>query len=292
MTTLKIGLASDLHLEFYDKNSSIQKKNWKKLLKEAGFPRPQSGPELLEWLDLVHGPNWLENINNMDVILLPGDITKGNRLAAYTRNVAKITGLPVISIPGNHEYYGTPNFKLLREEMISKRDYNWAILDRDVYEFQHHDKNIRILGTTLWTDFDFYHDKDQSMEDAKIGMNDFKIIGNFLPTDAYGEHQLSKHWLEEKLKEDYNGTTIIMTHHAPSKLCDHPKYSGGLLTPAFLSNMDDFIKESKATAWAYGHVHWNPPEEIKIGQTLLMTNQEGYLFEYVPHSTPIWHIEI
>jgi hypothetical protein len=62
----------------------------------------------------------------------------------------------------------------------------------------------------------------------------------------------------------------------PSQKCNHPDYYGSKLNSAFVAEMDSFIKKCGALAWIYGHSHRNMPE-IAIGETILLSNQFGYM---------------
>jgi 3',5'-cyclic AMP phosphodiesterase CpdA len=91
---------------------------------------------------------------NADLVVLAGDIhnhAEGLRWAAETFDGA----VPVVYVPGNHEYYDG-EFGALEAAMHD------AAASVDNVHFLNNatlvdpDGNWRVLGTTLWTDFDLY----------------------------------------------------------------------------------------------------------------------------------------
>lgn len=60
-------------------------------------------------------------------------------------------------------------------------------------------------------------------------------------------------------------------------LNNYPKeYLGSKINEAFATNLNDFIDSSNIDFWIYGHLHYNTPD-FKIGSTMLITNQLGYV---------------
>lgn len=289
MTDIKTILFSDLHLEIKVNETflvSDESREWKSFIEKNDFKYHND----MTLIDLLVGPIWTEIPDDTDLILLAGDITKGNRLGDYVRIVHEITGCPVYAVPGNHEYYHSIGFNPMREDMISQKGDNWGVLDRDEVILKIKDQNIRLLGTTLWSDFNILGDQEQGMRNVEMRMNDFHAIPNFKPEDALIEHYKSRLWLETKFDEEFDGQTIVMTHHAPVQDCLNPKYKGDVLNPGFASHIPELVEDSNAIAWAYGHVHWNPEKTIVVKNTPLITNQVGYSRENVKNQNPLWLI--
>lgn len=70
---------------------------------------------------------------------------------------------------------------------------------------------------------------------------------------------------------------IIVTHHLPSFKCLSKGYQNNQLNNAYASDLNKFIKDTKPTAWVFGHSHnigkW------KIGDTKLYEASLGYAFD-------------
>ena len=69
---------------------------------------------------------------------------------------------------------------------------------------------------------------------------------------------------------------IVVTHHVPSFQMLCPKYKGSPVNGAFTVELADFIEMSDIQYWIYGHSHYNV--DVRIGNTLCVSNQLGYVF--------------
>jgi hypothetical protein len=150
---------------------------------------------------------------------------------------------------------------------------------------------VRFLGCTLWTDFLLYGAGVQAEAEqyAMRHMNDFlqaaplirhprteesATLGRaFTPFDSGQIHSGSMHWLKEKLS-DVSLPTVVVTHHAPARQSIDPKYNSDSLTPAFVSNHDEFVESSGARMWIHGHVHRG--FDYRLGETRVLCNPRGY----------------
>ena len=55
-----------------------------------------------------------------------------------------------------------------------------------------------------------------------------------------------------------------------------PKFKDSKANGAFTVELGDYIENSGIEFWIYGHSHHNV--DVKIGNTLCMSNQLGYVF--------------
>src|SRR6185437_13746667 len=100
----------------------------------------------------------------------------------------------------------------------------------------------RFLGAPLWTDFAL-HGADaaslrRAMSDARYGMSDFALIrhgahGLFRPAHARAVHLEHVCWIRERLTDEFDGPTILVTHHLPHPPSNHREFRGSALNPAF-----------------------------------------------------------
>jgi len=227
-----------------------------------------------------------------DVIALAGDIGVGMKGMEFAAMQTKIHKKPVIYIAGNHEYYRYDYDEL----SLAMRSYADTIpllhfLENDELIYQ----GTRILGAPLWTDYigDGSLSQERNMGIINISLNDHKLISkkdrHFLPEDALSLHEESKAWLTKKLDENFDGPTIVITHHAPSLITQHLDYDYGPMSTGFLSDLDDLVK--KADLWIYGHSHSNI--DTMIGKCRLVSNQTGYKHENIPVPfNPSWVIDL
>jgi len=222
--------------------------------------------------------NYLLPITNSDVIVLGGDISTGLRGVEFAIHQSELHDKDVIYICGNHEFY-YHDYHPLIEEMRELADGHSKVhfLERDELIIG----NTRFLGTILWTDFlgDGTQPQVNNMKTVSYELNDFRLISNgklsFTVEDSLQEHLKSRKWLEEKLDEPFDGNTVVVTHHAPSLLCQHPQFPYSMLSTGFLSDLDSLV--TKANLWLFGHSHSNL--DIQIGDCRLLANQAGYPHE-------------
>lgn len=216
---MKIQLASDLHLEFLQRN----------------FPG-----ELL-----------ISPANGADVLVLAGDIGTGT----LALELFKDWPVPVLYVAGNHEFYGQ-SFEQMRVDLKrASEGTSVRFLDNEVADFG----GVRFLGCTLWTNYrlDCNRTQRQQMEIAELTLNDHRVIrsqaGFFTAAKALEEHEQSRRWLERQLDIPYDGKTVVISHHGPHRLSVHPRYALEPSNTAFVSELPELL--AKADLWLHGHVH-------------------------------------
>jgi predicted phosphohydrolase len=127
-----------------------------------------------EFLDL--GPKGVDETvpgkSVEDVVVLAGDIAQASSAVSYAAN--SFTGVPVILVPGNHEYYGRDMNRALLRMREDAHGTNVHLLDNDEIVLG----GVRFLGSTLWTDFELFGaDENRAYALAMArGMSDFRLI--------------------------------------------------------------------------------------------------------------------
>jgi Icc-related predicted phosphoesterase len=211
-----------------------------------------------------------------DVVVLAGDIGVGT--AGIEWAARQFSEKPVIYVPGNHEYYGHDirNTDLLAAVARA----NVQVLNDDTCGM----KNVRFLGTTLWTDFRLYGEGESwfSRETARRQIDDFTSIRSggqvFTPKDSVAFHEASKAWLVSELEKDFNGPTVVITHHLPASLSIAEKYKNDPLNPAFASRLEVVIERYQPDLWIHGHTH--VACDYEIFGTRVVCNPRGYPSEF------------
>lgn len=245
---IKIAIMSDLHLEFDGR-------------------RIDSGPDL----------SGLKG--NVDLVLLAGDIDVGDRAMNYAARLHGELGCEVVLIAGNHEFYHDNRLRVMSELRVAAASSPVHYLDNETIELEIGSRRIRVLGCTLWTDYDLYGDATAAMIASLNVLNDHRIIyegsrGNFAPKHALKLHQESRAWLEKELARPFDGTTIVMTHHCPSGRSVDERFKGDPVSAAFSSNLDGLVDGSGAVIWVHGHAH--DSYDYMIGETRVICNPRGY----------------
>lgn len=225
-------------------------------------------------LHLEMGPVDVPELD-VDAVILAGDIHTGVRGLEFARGFAPT---PVIYVAGNHEYYRHAIPKLSDALSVASEGTNTAFLERGERSVA----GARVLGATLWTDFGLYGEdrRLQSMEIARERMTDFHVVrrsprfSRLAPADTLLFHRTTLSWLTDRLREPFDGPTVIVTHHAPHVSAQPEEHVGSELAPAFVSDLSSIIERYQPDAWVFGHTHHNI--DRRIGRTRLVTNQRGY----------------
>jgi predicted phosphodiesterase len=209
-----------------------------------------------------------------DLVILAGDIHAKQYGVEWAKNTFSC---PVVYVPGNHEYYGSRlghTVRKLKEKTAGTRVH---VLDNDVFQLG----DLRVLGTTLWTDYRLTGNQPLAEWDAMQALADFKHIRNrhhkkIHPFDILEEHQKAKNFLYDQLEVPFAGKTVVVSHHAPSVLSIHERYLGRTTheSAAFASNLDAMMGGDRVSLWVHGHTH--DSFDYDLYGTRIVCNPRGY----------------
>ena len=209
-----------------------------------------------------------------DVVVLAGDIHLGREGRNWARK--QFTGRPVIYVLGNHEFYRHSLPELTETLKRETADSFIHVLENSSAIIN----GYTFLGCTLWTDFRLASDSETAMRSAEQIMSDYSIIRfsrerrGLRAQDTARLHAESVAWLRHALKNCDPARTIVVTHHAPSASSQAPYHLNSPLSPAFASDLDLLVEQSRVPLWIHGHTHYNV--DYHIGSTRVFTNQYGY----------------
>ena len=207
-----------------------------------------------------------------DVVVLAGDIGVGMGGIEWAQRY--FSDVPVLYVPGNHEYYGhdirdTDMLSTISQPHIQILDDDTCVID-----------GVRFLGTTLWTDFRLYGEGEAwfARETAVKLIEDFISIKRddrpFTPEDSVELHEASKTWLVNELEKEFNGPTVVITHHLPASPSIADQYRNDPLNPAFASRLEGIIEKYHPELWVHGHTH--VACDYEIFGTRVVCNPRGY----------------
>jgi predicted phosphodiesterase len=190
---------------------------------------------------------------------------------------------PVLFVPGNHEYDGMDfdEAHARLRETCERLGITW--LEREVLTLG----GVRFVGTTLWTDFDalgplagqplpdpaspqfpahFNHPNSQYTRQLKARDKAFRAANYYLRktgttrgdapwlADTVREQALvCQDWLTQALAQPFDGTTVVVTHFAPSLRSADPRYGQVPGTAGFCNALDHLLPH--AQLWLHGHLH-------------------------------------
>ena len=225
-----------------------------------------------------------------DAVVIAGDLHVGREGRRWIRRY--IADRPVIYVLGNHEFYRNEFPKLISELRRETEGSNIHLLENQAVEID----GFSFLGCTLWSDFLITGDTLTAKAIASKGISDYAIIAkgsarqNLSPDDTVNAHQISLAWLKRQVASRDPTKTVIVTHHAPSPRSIPPWHAGSPLNGAFVSNLEEFIREAGAPLWIHGHTHFCV--DYKIGQTRVLSNQRGYPDAICPTFDPALVVEL
>ena len=257
---------------------------------------PHVNIQLLSDLHLESNPHFVpQPAPGADVLVLAGDIGSYQKDSLLTRMGVADFGLgrfanwpcPVVFVPGNHEYDGQ-EFDMAHarlREVCVRLGFIW--LEREVV----HILGFRFVGCTLWTDFDALtstraltnpmtvgqqlvaRDKAFRAADFALKKNHALLAGQPMLAEAVRALGLkSQAWLRQALSTSFDGTTVVVTHFAPSLRSADPRYGVNAGTAGFCNALDDLLPNAKL--WLHGHLHC--PVDYTAEGCRVVANPLGY----------------
>jgi Icc-related predicted phosphoesterase len=240
---MKLWIFSDLHLEFDD----IELPN----------PLPEA-----------------------DVCIVAGDILTKGILPSLKWLAARIAQkMPVIFVPGNHEFYDA----FLEESLVAASTFNGAgrlhLLEDAAVEIG----DVVFCGCTLWSDFDALglDFADIAMREAAKKHNDYRAIryrkkpfSRLWPVHTRRKHIRSRAFLEDCMERYAGRNLVFVTHHAPSMASAEARYQRDLLTSAYVSDLTALMGEGGPDLWIHGHTH--NAVDYTVNGTRVVCNPRGY----------------
>lgn len=208
-----------------------------------------------------------------DVLILAGDIGSyqtGSRLADEDFGLARFSTLApnalwkhVLFVPGNHEFDGLEFDDTCVRLQAACQRHGITWLEREVITLG----QVRFVGTTLWSDFDALVDlqapltkqlqvRDKAYRAANFYLRKNTTLKQGEPVLAEAIRDMSldcQAWLRQALSEPFEGSTVVVTHFAPTLQSADPRY--GLMpgTAGFCNSHDALLPQ--AQVWMHGHLH-------------------------------------
>lgn len=237
-----------------------------------------------------HAPWYMPKIEDEEntVLILAGDITANHgrwkdkpsqdRYSPWIKDVCT-RHKAVVYVPGNHEHYaGNMSEVEAHWRAMSKAIDNLHFLNREVVVID----GTRFIGCTMWTDL-------PPMQ-VTSEMNDFNMISvpddlmeqrTFTIPDWRMEHEACRYFLDTEIAKEFDGETVVVTHHAPSFQSIHEKYAGDNYNVFYASNLEKYMWYNPIALWVHGHVHNSFDYEVgdEVQSTRVICNPRGY-FSY------------
>ncbi|HDS1802978.1 TPA: metallophosphoesterase [Pseudomonas putida] len=214
---------------------------------------------------------------DVDLVVLAGDISVRGRGVTWANATFDC---PVIYVCGNHEYFrGHLDRSLIKMKQAAAEHVH--VLENQCVVIG----DVRFLATTAWTDFTSTGNYKLAMYQCWERMNDFQCIRfgdgfrKLRPVDLIARNISAKKFLEEELAKDFDGKTVVVTHHCPIQEVAGDGHEGHLGAAYF---NEWFQLVAKADVWIFGHTHH--AVDTVVSGCRLISNPRGYPGEYTGFS--------
>ena len=264
--------------------------------------------QLLSDLHLEAHPHWVPTpAPGADLLVLAGDIgsyQSGSSLTDTDFGLARFSPrlgwpTPVLFVPGNHEYDAL-DFDVAHQRLqgtCERLGITW--LEREVLVWPSApgpatQRAVRFVGTTLWSDFDALAPTSASSSTPASGLlaqqlksrdKAFRAANYYLKKtggsrlgvpmlapDMREQALVCQQWLTQALAQPFDGTTVVVTHFAPSLLSADPRYGLTPGTAGFCNALDALLPQ--AQLWLHGHLH--APSDYHAHGCHVVANPLGY----------------
>ena len=178
----------------------------------------------------------------------------------------------VILVPGNHEFYNNGD--------VTSRGDSWQSMFLGNVGY-YYNKVVRIgdvdiILSTLWS-----HIRGENEVSVFRGMNDFRQIlydkHRLCVEDFNAEHEKCLAFIKQIVLESTAKHVVVVTHHLPTYQVVSEERIKDIMNNAYVTELGNFIADSRIDYWIYGHSHANIDTEIN--STKIVTNQLGYLLD-------------
>lgn len=224
-----------------------------------------------------------------DVLIVAGDLCHAACLSPMRRDpyavaqrdrarrfvdVAAANFPRVLLIAGNHDHYDgvfDDTAGLMREHLPAV-----TVLDDTAVEIG----GVSFFGATLWTDLDGRN--EAGYDRIRRGVGEYFFVKTragadlrkLTPADTLAAHERSLAALTRHLAAFPERPTVVVTHHAPSRLGVDPLQAGNGLDGAYVSQLDGLIEGLVGVPyWIHGHTHIR--KQYRIGATQVLVNCRG-----------------
>ncbi len=179
----------------------------------------------------------------------------------------------VIYVAGNHEFY--------HSNIVDGYNYLYSLEKQipNLYIGNNHTTvldGVRFLGTTLWSDLSGPLDAIFANQ-----ISDLEVINGWTVGTWQQAHNEAVAYLTTELAKDFDGKTVVVTHHLPTYMSIQERFRRQGLNCCYASNLDNLIAYNDIDLMIHGHTHNSL--DYMAGDTRIIANPYGYYGEMVNH---------
>lgn len=229
----------------------------------------------------LEGANMSKLINpGWDYLVIAGDLSTDNNLIDQFFSYKAPDDIPIIYVPGNHEFEGKRFDKALEELYDLVKPFENVKL---LYNESCIIDNIKFIGTPLWTNFELNGLElvKENMKWAKTNIVDFTYMftkkedgkyRSLTPEEMAVMCNEAIKFLDFELRHNpFDGEKVVVTHFAPHTNSIDPNYTRGN-SSYWINNLEHLMGFSKY--WLHGHTHTS--FNYNVEGTDVICNPRGY----------------
>lgn len=198
---------------------------------------------------------------SVDVQVIAGDVIDGAFDIDLLRSLFKRFTIPVVFVPGNHEFFmkAVHPFEMERQLKALENEFSdLHVLNGETWQMP---GGPRFVGTTMW----YRSTIDMSLRHSSWA--DYRFIQDH---HAFANAKFSA---DEGLLCSIEHHDVVVTHMLPSWKCVDNRFAGATTNELFVRNTEPLILDKKPAAWIHGHTH--SPIDIWVGETRVLCNPRG-----------------
>ena len=213
------------------------------------------------------------------VLILAGDLGEQSTGISFVKYASKRVR-HVIWLMGNHEYYaGDINKTVYKLKEHFLLDSNVSVVEKETIEID----DTTFICATMWTDYAGAN--PNYMNRAVNVMADYMWItedgSRITPDTILAKYNDHAGYIENELRAvNPAGSTVVVTHHAPSSASINEKFMGADFNELYHASLEDlmFDEDNCPDVWIHGHMH--DTVDYTMGGTRVIANPRGYCRNY------------
>lgn len=211
----------------------------------------------------------------VDVQLIAGDVVELPDIHLLRQLLSRFQ-VPIVFVPGNHEYYLDRHPDETEEVLMGLEDEfpNLRVLIGDAYRVP---GGPRIVGTTLW------YRASPELALRHRDWADFRYVGLNEVIELTNRHFLR----DESLLMGVGSDDIVVTHMLPSWKCVIPRFENHANNELFVRDVEPLILDRRPLHWVHGHTH--ATVDVMVGDTRVLCNPRGVRKDYGPEN-PVFDV--